>query len=171
MDVIVRFLLRLILVPLGGVLAVAAATTMIFVARWRAVEQLIGAGPSAQGDFANALFEGGPLLALLLSIWLVDMFVPAAVGVLISEALAVRSWMYHAANGGLSAWLGWALTRDLREEYRFLDNPEVLIAAGLAAGLVYWLIAGRTAGFWKPVRTMPPLPAKPAARQPSRSPD
>ena len=90
------------------------------------------------------------LLALLLSIWAFHMFVPAMIGVLISEALALRSWMYHAANGGISAWLGWALTRDIQEEYRFLTEPGILIAAGLLGGLVYWLVAGWTAGFWKP---------------------
>jgi hypothetical protein len=78
------------------------------------------------------------------------MFVPAMIGVVVSEALAIRSWMYHAANGGVSAWLGWALTQDIQEEYRFLTEPNILIAAGLVGGLVYWLIAGWTAGFWKP---------------------
>jgi hypothetical protein len=79
------------------------------------------------------------------------MFVPAAIGVAISEAMALRSWIYHAANGGISAWLGWALTQDIQAEYRFLGEPRILIAAGLLGGLVYWIIAGWTAGFWKPV--------------------
>jgi hypothetical protein len=99
------------------------------------------------------------LLALLLSIWAFYMFVPAAVGVLISEALAIRSWMFHTANGGLSAWLGWALTQDIRDEYPFLAEPRILIAAGLLAGLAYWIVSGATAGFWKPIRS----PRRPTA--------
>ena len=33
------------------------------------------------------------------------MLLPATLGALIAEAFAIRSWMYHAANGGLSAWV------------------------------------------------------------------
>jgi hypothetical protein len=39
----------------------------------------------------------------------------------------------------------------MQDEYRFLTEPKILIAAGLLGGLVYWIIAGWTAGFWKPV--------------------
>ena len=76
---------------------------------------------------------------------------PAAVGVLIAEAFAIRSWIYHAANGGLAAWIGWSLMQDVQNEYRFLTEPRIMVAAGLAGGLAYWLVAGWTAGFWKPV--------------------
>ena len=31
------------------------------------------------------------------------MLLPAMLGALIAEAFAIRSWMYHVANGGLSA--------------------------------------------------------------------
>jgi hypothetical protein len=160
---LVRFLLRLILVPLGAAIAVAVAMAVIVIAHWRAVEALLDADPQAQQDYVFAVMEHGPLLAMLLSIWAFYMFVPAAVGALIAEALAVRSWIFHAANGGLSAWLGWTLTEDLREHYRLLGNPEVLVAAGLAAGFAYWLVAGWTAGFWKPVRSPRParVPAQP----------
>jgi hypothetical protein len=76
---------------------------------------------------------------------------PAAVGVLIAEAFAIRSWMFHALNGGLSAWIGWSIMQDAQDRYRFLTEPKVMVAAGLAGGLAYWLVAGWTAGFWKPV--------------------
>jgi hypothetical protein len=152
MDTLIRLLLRLILVPLGGLCAIAVAMAIIVVAHRQAIEALLGADPRTQQDYVFALIDHGPLLLMLLSVWAFYMFVPAAIGVLISEALAVRSWIYHAANGGLSAWLGWTLTEDLRQHYRFLGDPQVLVAAGLAAGLAYWLIAGWTAGFWKPLR-------------------
>jgi len=119
---------------------------------------VLNADPQAQEDYVIALMFGGPLLALLLSIWAFYMFVPAVIGVLISETFAIRSWIFHATNGGLSAWLGWALTQDIRDEYRFLTEPKILVAAGLTAGLVYWTVAGWTAGFWKPIRS-PPQPA------------
>jgi hypothetical protein len=150
-DILIRFFLRFILVPLGGVAAIAAGTAVIGIAHHNALAALLEADPQAQQDYFIALMLAGPVLAVLLSIWAFHMVVPAAIGVVISEALAIRSWIYHAANGGISAWLGWALTQDIQEEYRFLTEPGILIAAGLLGGLVYWLIAGWTAGFWKPV--------------------
>ncbi len=160
MDTLIRLLLRFILVPLGGAAAIAAGMAVIVIAHHKALVALFDAGPQAQEDYFIALMFGGPLLALLLSIWAFYMFVPAMIGVLISEALAIRSWIYHAANGGVSAWIGWALTRDIRDEYRFLAEPRILIAAGLLGGLAYWIVSGWTAGFWKPVgpRRQPVLP-------------
>src|ERR1700728_2792631 len=96
-----RFVLRLILVPLGAACAVAMAMAIIVIAHWQAVQVLIEADPQAQQDYFLAFMESGPVLAMLLSVLAVDMFVPAAVGVLISETLAIRSWIFHAANGGL----------------------------------------------------------------------
>jgi len=161
-DVLIRLLLRFILVPLGAAVAVATATAFIIIAHRNALLALLDADPWAQQDYFIALAFGGPLLALLLSIWALYVFVPAATGVLISEAFAIRSWIFHAANGGLSAWLGWALTQDIRDEYRFLTEPKILVAAGLLAGLAYWIVSGWTAGFWKPLRSphrlAPPLP-------------
>jgi hypothetical protein len=160
-DVLIRLFLRFILVPLGAAAAIAAGMAVIVIAHHKALVALFEAGPQAQEDYFIALVFAGPLLALLLSIWAFHMFVPAMIGVVISEALALRSWMYHAANGGVSAWLGWALTRDIQEEYRFLTEPGILIAAGLLGGLVYWLVAGWTAGFWKPTgpERRPALPS------------
>jgi hypothetical protein len=161
MDSLIRLLLRFILVPLGGAAAIAAGMAVIIIAHHKALVALLDASPHAQEDYFIALMFGGPLLALLLSIWAFYMLVPAMIGVLISEALAVRSWIYHAANGGISAWIGWALSRDIQDEYRFLAEPGILIAAGLLGGLAYWIVSGWTAGFWKPVgpRRQPGLPS------------
>ena len=159
MDVVIRLLLRFILVPLGAAVALAAAAAVIVIAHRNALVAVLDADPQAQQDYFIALLFGGPLLALLLSIWAFYVLVPAAIGVLISEAFAIRSWIFHAANGGFAAWLGWALTQDIRDEYRFLTEPGMLVAAGLLAGLAYWLVSGCTAGFWKPPRsTRQPMP-------------
>jgi hypothetical protein len=153
MDILIRLLLRFILVPLGAAAALVAAAAVVVIAHRNALVALLDADPQAQQDYFIAFAFAGPLLALLLSIWAFYVFVPAAIGVLISEAFAIRSWIFHAANGGLSAWLGWALTQDIRDEYRFLTEPRILIAAGLFAGLVYWIVSGWTAGFWKPIQS------------------
>jgi hypothetical protein len=165
MDVVIRLLLRFILVPFGYAVALAAAAAVIVIAHRNALVAVLDADPQAQRDYFIALLFGGPLLAVLLSMSAFYMLVPAAIGILISEALAVRSWLFHAANGGFSAWLGWALTADIRDEYRFLTEPRIVIAAGLLAGLTYWIVSGSTAGFWKPIRSPQRLRAPPSRRR------
>src|SRR5215831_717188 len=151
MENVARFLLRLLLVPLGGAAAITAAMAVVLAAHWSEIVALANANPDAQGDWLLALIFTGPILALLLSMTLVVTAMPAAVGVLIAEGFAIRSWIYHAANGGVSGWIGWSIMQDVQDQYRFLTEPKVMVAAGLAGGLVYWLVAGWTAGFWKPV--------------------
>jgi hypothetical protein len=153
MDVLIRLLLRFILVPLGAAAALVAAAGVIIIAHRHTLLAVLDADPQAQQDYFITLAFGGPLLAALLSISAFYMVVPAAIGALISEALAIRSFLFHAANGGFSVWLGWALTQDIRDDYRFFAEPGILIAAGFLAGLAYWVVCGWTAGFWKPVRS------------------
>jgi hypothetical protein len=151
MENFARFLLRLLLVPLGGAAAITVALMVVLAAHWNEIVALANADPDAQGDWLLAFIFAGPILAILLSMTLVVTAMPAAVGVLIAESFAIRSWMFHALNGGLSAWIGWSIMQDAQDRYRFLTEPKVMVAAGLAGGLAYWLIAGWTAGFWKPV--------------------
>jgi hypothetical protein len=159
MDVLIRLLLRFILVPLGAAAALVAATSVIIIAHHNALLAVLNADPQTQQDYFIALALAGPLLAALLSISAFYMLVPAAIGVLISETLAIRSLLFHTVNGGFSVWLGWALTQDLRDDYRFFAEPGIFIAAGFLAGLAYWGVCGWTAGFWKPVRSpRRPLP-------------
>ena len=151
MENVARFLLRLLLVPLGGAVAIAVSLAVVLIAHWGEIVALANASADAQGNWLVAFIVAGPILALLLSMTLVVTAMPAAVGALIAEAFAIRSWIFHAANGGISAWIGWSIMQDSEERYRFLTEPKVMVAAGLAGGLAYWLVAGWTAGFWKPV--------------------
>jgi hypothetical protein len=151
MESVLRLILRLFLVPLGGVVAVTVAMILLVVAHWHEFAALADARPDEQGYWLLAFVLAGPVLAFLLSLAVALMLLAAAVGVLISEAFAIRSWIYHAANGGLAAWIGWSLMQDAQNDYRFLAEPKIMVAAGLAGGLAYWVVAGSTAGFWKPV--------------------
>jgi hypothetical protein len=151
MESVFRLLIRLLLVPLGGVVAVVVAMIVLIVAHWHEFAALADARPDEQGYWLVAFVLAGPVLAFLLSLAIALTLLAAAVGVLISEAFAIRSWIYHAANGGLAAWIGWSLMQDTQNDYRFLAEPKIMVAAGLAGGLAYWVVAGSTAGFWKPV--------------------
>jgi hypothetical protein len=158
MATLARFILRLLLVPLGVAVAITAAMVVMLIAHWNGIVTLANADPDAQGTWLVLFLLAGPVLAVMLSLTVALTLLSATVGVLIAEAFAIRSWIYHAINGGLSAWIGWSLMRDSQAQYRFLTEPRILIAAGLAGGLAYWLVAGWTAGFWKPVFRASPQP-------------
>src|SRR5512138_3043750 len=82
-------------------------------------------------------------------------FVPAVVAILVTEAFGLRSVLIFALAGGLvGLFCGYSL--GFLEPLPRIDfnmplgtNIELLAAAGIAAGLVYWLIAGRSAGLWR----------------------
>ncbi|HLL26180.1 MAG TPA: hypothetical protein VKT73_00830 [Xanthobacteraceae bacterium] len=76
-------------------------------------------------------------------------FVPAVVVILIAEALAFRSLFFYALAGGIGG-LAYGLTFPAAAVANTLDRTtEITLAAGAAAGIAYWLVAGRTAGLWR----------------------
>jgi hypothetical protein len=147
----VRFLMRLLLVPLSAALAIVVAALVLVIAHWSDITALTKVRPDIDGYWLLIVAVVGPLTAVLLAIGVLFIVLPATVGVLISEAFAIRSWVFHIGNGGLSAWVGRWLLIDIPAEYHFLLEPRIIIAAGLAAGGAYWLVAGWSAGFWKPI--------------------
>ncbi|HEX2352524.1 MAG TPA: hypothetical protein VHJ16_07070 [Xanthobacteraceae bacterium] len=161
MDSLVRLLLRLVLVPLGYLVAVVVATLVIVFGSWKLGEA--AAHPDTQ-VFAmfGFVFAAPVLLVMLLSL----MWLPAAIGILISETFAIRSFLFHAGNGAVSAWIGWNLFGYVDDTRVPLNEPLPVIAAGLAGGLTYWAIAGFSAGFWKPVFRRSAATALPAASHP-----
>jgi hypothetical protein len=141
-----RLLLRFILIPLGYLLAVLAGSLVILLGSWK----LGQAAASPEGE-AFMLFGWFVAAPLLFAVVLGTMWLPGAIGVLISELFAIRSWIFHAANGAVSAWIGWSMLGEVDDTGVPLNEPLAVIAAGLAGGLAYWAVAGSSAGFWKPV--------------------
>jgi hypothetical protein len=139
-----RVFLRLLLIPLGGVLAASAATLVAFFANWNVFLSVIGGDTVTSGDVVAVMVA----LAMLLvsSAATFPMLLPAVIGVTISEALAVRSVVFHALNGVVSIWVGHNSMVVPGRPFEFHDHPPAVLAAGLTAGLVYWLIAGHSAG-------------------------
>ena len=151
MDAVGRLILRFLLMLAGAVVAYMVAVSTLIAANRTAMVALASSAPQQESYFVFALplliFEIGMATALMIS--------PAAIGALIAEGFGFRSWIYHALNGGLSMWVGWSVFRDLRSAYSFLDDPKLVVAAGIAAGFAYWIVAGWSAGFWKPVFRQP----------------
>ena len=152
MESFVRLILRFILVPLGYLAAVIAGACVILFGSWKLGTALTSGNSDTvfYGIFGMAI--AGPFLfgTLLVTMWL-----PAAIGVLISEAFAIRSWIFHALNGAASAWIGWQFFGAFDKSDIPLNEPQYVVAAGLAGGFAYWAVAGWSAGFWKPVFAPP----------------
>ena len=154
----VRLLVRFILVPIGYFAAVIAGACVILFGSWRFGTALMSENSEAFAYGMFGAFIAGPILfgTLLISMWL-----PTSIGVLISEAFAIRSWIFHALNGAVSAWLGWQMFGAFDNSDIPLNEPKYVIAAGIAGGFAYWAVAGRTAGFWKPIYPQPAQPVLP----------
>src|SRR6266536_1802178 len=121
----------------------------------------LGTGPIDQGAINVVLGFGFIFLsgfALL----------PALLVVLITEAFYVRGVLTYAVGGaivGAACYLGLVPFDPATMHFDGIvrRHLEIMTGAGIVAGLVYWLIAGRTAGAWRepprPLRPPPPLPA------------
>src|SRR6201996_5124507 len=92
---------------------------------------------------------------------------PAMIIALITEAFSIRGVLAYAIGGalvGVAAYLSLVPfdTDTLRFEGIVRRHMEIMTGAGIVAGLVYWMIAGRNAGVWRePPRRLPPPPPMP----------
>ena len=158
--ILIRFLLRFVLMPLGGCIAAMVAAFVVCFAHWTQFVKIIAADSQAPESIVLAVLFVGWSIALIMAVATMAMLLPAMLGVLISEAFAIRSWMFHTANGALASWIGWLAMRDLLKPHEFYNDPTIVVGAGIAAGFAYWAVAGWSAGFWRPVFS-PPQPAPP----------
>jgi hypothetical protein len=105
---------------------------------------------------------------------------PALIVVLITEAFYVRGVLSYAVGGaivGCACYLG-LIPFDpdtLHFDGIVRRHLEIMTGAGIVAGLVYWMIAGRSAGAWREpprlLRSPPPLPSQtPVPSAPPQSP-
>jgi len=97
---------------------------------------------------------------------------PAMIVVAITEAFYIRGAVAYAVGGGLvglACYLGLVPfgPATLRFDGIVRRHLEIMTGAGIVAGLVYWMIAGRNAGAWRePPRPLPPLPPLPSHSPP-----
>jgi hypothetical protein len=92
--------------------------------------------------------------------------VPAMLLAAITEAFYVRGALTYAVGGGLIGLACYLSLVPFDPVTLTFDgivqrHLEILTGAGIVAGFVYWVIAGRNAGAWRePSRPPPPLPSQ-----------
>jgi hypothetical protein len=96
---------------------------------------------------------------------------PAMIVVAITEAFYIRSALAYAVGGGvvgLACYLGLIPFDPATLSFDGIvrRHLEIMTGAGIVAGLIYWMIAGRNAGAWRE----PPPPSPPLPPLPSHSP-
>ncbi len=104
-----------------------------------------------------------PVLALVLGYYA---FLPAIAVIVGTEILGLRDWLWHALGGAAvaAAVLAYAWQQPGTDP-AFADQGFFLVvtAAGLLAGIAYWIVAGRGAGGSIPTREeMPPTSPGPS---------
>jgi len=136
MALVTRVLVVLAAFVAASIVA-AFVITFAMLMEWQEILAGTGAGWLAVGFFALIVSAKTLLPAMLL--------------IAIAEGLGIRSVLFYGACGGaglVALYYGLGLAergpgglvgRDL----------EIMAGAGLAAGLVYWMIAGRRAGCWR----------------------
>ena len=150
---------RLFAIAIGFLAACLVAGMIIVIAVLFPEFSDIGTGPIDQGVFEilvafGFIFVSG--FALL----------PAAIIALLTEAFSIRSVLAYAIGGavvGAACYLSlvpydtdtWQFNGIVRR------HMEIMTGAGIVAGLIYWMIAGRNAGAWRGPRRPPPLPSQP----------
>ncbi|MGQ0671633.1 MAG: hypothetical protein ACT4N2_01965 [Hyphomicrobium sp.] len=142
-----RTLGRLILIPIALIIA---AVTALGVALTLGLEKVTHAmhgtreGLDTIEAYTNLAFQSWDLLAGL-------SILPMLAVVIIGEVARIRSWLYYMIGGGVSLAVLPLLARIGQSgvEAAATAPPatlwQVLATAGFVGGLVYWLIAGRTA--------------------------
>jgi hypothetical protein len=154
-----RFLGRLLLLAIGLGLAIPFGFLALLVGVMLdpAARDLLGTlGLASVEAIVSDLAEGGAAdaesFSLLLELWaglMVLVAAPPALAALVGEVAGWRSFAwYGGAAGALAAALPW-LSRSRMTEAALPAEGRItalLFLAGAVSGLVYWLVAGHSAG-------------------------
>lgn len=161
-------LARLCLVIAGYACAALAASAVLHAALFA----LAGFGSAGVPVVvAGSVTVSIPFVALFVAYFA---FLPGAVAIGVAELAGRRDWLTHALAGGATAAAVTLMFRSARPDDlsggsgmpvaagQGVGDPQLvgaLLVAGLAGGLAYWLVAGRSAGGWRRARpAAPPAP-------------
>ncbi|SRR3954447_24089146 len=139
-----RALGRIILMPIAFVLAAVATLLVVFSLGQERVVQALSARSPDELPIDRILDIVGAALRFAS----VYTLVPALLVVIVGEAARIRSAVYYIVGGGAALAVVPLLLR-IGQPGSVMELSstvwQVLATAGFAGGLVYWLLAGRTA--------------------------
>jgi hypothetical protein len=142
MSVVARLLVMFFAYVLACVAASAVFTIGSLTPHW---DGLMSSGLPPAAIWA-IVAVGTPIIGVVAAL-------PAALVVALAEGFAWRSVILYAALGGalaLALSYGWDMPGSISPpDTSVAHERQLLAAAGIAGGLVYWLFAGRSAGSWK----------------------
>lgn len=150
----VGYVLKRILMVLAGYLVAVLVGLIALVAIYAVLSSL----PNAPGYFELMQFTPVAVLVVpplgvfvyLLTVMVTGM--QTLVFALIAEFFSLRSFWLHMLFGGAAAAASFMLLwPDAPDDPERWADMGIIAGAGLVAGLVYWLIAGRDAGFRRPI--------------------
>jgi hypothetical protein len=142
---------RILAVSLGFLTAVlAGGVTLFFIgSRWAAGEVAAHMEQGSPDEVSRFLSEALGALAFVFTVAPALTLAPAIVAVLIGELARIRSLLYYLIAGGAAAaampLINVAATEATQNSTYAAPYFSIMATAGFAAGLVYWLIAGRRA--------------------------
>lgn len=130
---------RMILIPIAFLLAVATSAFVLVTLGLERFTQSVHADEAALESYEQILLfiEQGTTLVAAFTL------IPAILVAIVGEVARIRSLLYYVIGGGVSL----AVTPLIAQGAS--GGPpvfwQVFAAAGFAGGLVYWLVAGRSA--------------------------
>lgn len=153
-----RFIGRLILIPLGILLA--ASCVLVFLGIVGVVKPAVGDAIAMTAfrtmdrmfqtvlEGEEAIRQFGWSLVIFSRFAVVVLILPVTLVAVVAEFFAFRSWLFHAlVTALLTAAMPFALMPELIRGFQFASSATALLAsAGALAGTIYWIIAGRGAG-------------------------
>lgn len=161
MSAFIHVLKRLLLAICGYVVALIVGLVVAAM-----IYGLASTFPGAPDYFAvMALGAFFMLMAPPIGIFVLAVAVAATVTqtlltTLVSELFALRAVWVHMLFGAIVSASGFMMISDTVEEItkrNLYVEVAIFAAGGLVGGVVYWLIAGRNAGFRRPVPIQQPL--------------
>ena len=116
-----------------------------------------------EGTWGAVLWAGLFLLIFLIPIVAIVVLLPFCLAVMVAEFLSIRTPVYYAIAGGLTAILcamPLGLSRDIQEGQGDLlvfppESGVVQFILGAIAGLAYWVMSGKYAGRREPISPAP----------------
>jgi hypothetical protein len=140
---------RILSVFVGFMLAlIGGGITLFFVgSRW-AAQEVAAQMADNSGEASHLMSQALGMISFLFTVAPVLTLAPAVVAVVVGELARIRSLLYYILAGGAAG----ALMPLIAAPYEAAQNTtynapyfSIMATAGFAAGLIYWLFAGRRA--------------------------